>query len=63
MPRESEPQLKQEPGVRRPYSAPRLRCLDLQADQVLSVGCKTLSGGTSSLADCAFHTCGGEYGS
>jgi len=54
---------KKNPG-RKPYQKPRLRTIELVADEVLAVGCKVQNGttGVNNLkASCAFpRTCYGE---
>lgn len=44
---------------RRTYSKPQLRSVDLVADQVLSVGCKTTSSGIAfGVIPCTANSCG-----
>lgn len=45
---------------RRPYAAPRIARVDLEAEQVLAAGCKTEMGGTGPLPPgCLAGSCGG----
>ena len=54
---------KKKPG-KKPYQKPKLRTIELVADEVLAVGCKVQSGTTgvnNPKASCAFpRTCYGE---
>ncbi|MBA4386566.1 MAG: hypothetical protein C0404_01215 [Verrucomicrobia bacterium] len=44
--------------VKRPYKKPVLRTIELSAEEVLSVGCKTLSGGFDAGATpCSLNNC------
>jgi hypothetical protein len=36
--------------MKRPYEKPELTVIDFSADEVMAVGCKVSSGGTSKLA-------------
>ena len=46
---------------RRPYQAPELTRVRLEADQVLGIGCKTTSGGSASGASpCTTGSCAAE---
>jgi hypothetical protein len=41
-----------------PYEKPRLRAIELSAEEVLGVGCKTVSGGASHMASgCLAFNC------
>jgi len=43
---------------RRPYEAPNVARVDLKADEVLGIGCKTLKAGRSLGKNCVISTCG-----
>jgi hypothetical protein len=42
---------------RRAYTKPRLRSIDLVADQVLGVGCKLDGGGLGAVVGCTLNNC------
>jgi hypothetical protein len=43
---------------KRPYEKPRVRVIDLAADEVLAIGCKTISGGfNTGAAPCTANSC------
>jgi hypothetical protein len=44
-----------------PYEKPRLRVIELTAEEVLAVGCKTAAGGAPLPPNCL--SCGGNLGS
>jgi len=44
-----------------PYEKPRLRVIELTAEEVLAVGCKTAAGGVPLQPNCL--SCGGNLGS
>ncbi len=50
-----------EPSPRKAYLPPLLARVDLQADEVLAIGCKmvTFSSGLGSTANCIVNTCAG----
>ncbi|MDQ7786111.1 MAG: hypothetical protein RDU01_00725 [Thermodesulfovibrionales bacterium] len=41
------------------YEKPKLRAIDLTADEVLAVGCKTHAGGGPATPTCAVRKCAG----
>jgi hypothetical protein len=43
---------------RRVYEAPQVARVDLKADEVLAIGCKTLRSGRASGKSCVITTCG-----
>ena len=54
---------KMNENEKKPYEAPQLRCIDLEARDVMGVGCKTLAGGPNTLqpAGCGISsTCSSE---
>jgi hypothetical protein len=54
----TESRSEQEQSGRRPYEAPQVAQVNLHADEVLAIGCKTLAGGSSPLKSCVITTCG-----
>lgn len=46
--------------IRRPYEKPTLRIIELASEEVMSVGCKTNSGGFAVGSQiCTFRSCAG----
>jgi hypothetical protein len=41
------------------YEKPKLRAIDLTADEVLAIGCKTAHGGGPNSPSCAVKKCAG----
>jgi hypothetical protein len=56
---QSESRSSEAPAKRRPYQPPRLVSVDLAADEVLAIGCKTPVWGNSPLApyNCTAKAC------
>ncbi len=51
---------EKEKKSRKTYEKPRLRVIELAAEEVLGVGCKTVSGGFArGAAPCVFSGCAG----
>jgi hypothetical protein len=55
---QTEPRAGAARGERRPYQAPEVARVDLKADEVLGIGCKTLKAGRASGKSCVITTCG-----
>jgi hypothetical protein len=55
---QAEPRDGAKRAARRPYSAPEVARVDLKADEVLGIGCKTLKTGRSANVSCVISTCG-----
>jgi hypothetical protein len=53
-----EPSAEEAAKERRPYEAPRVARVDLKADEVLAIGCKTLRAGRAFGQSCVITTCG-----
>jgi len=50
----------EEKDKKRPYEKPRLRTIELAAEEVLAAGCKTVGGGFAPLASpCLMNSCAG----
>jgi hypothetical protein len=49
--------------AKQPYRKPRLRTIELTAEEVLGAGCKTLAGGGVAPPSCVAGNCGLEEGS
>ncbi len=43
--------------TRRPYEAPRLRVIELVADEVLAIGCKLSTSGQTAFGNTTFNQC------
>ena len=46
-----------EKKTRRPYAAPRLKVIELVADEVLAIGCKLSTSGQTAFGNTSFHQC------
>jgi hypothetical protein len=55
---QTEPRAAEARGARRPYEAPEVARVDLKADEVLGIGCKTLKAGRAANKSCVITTCG-----
>ena len=53
-----EPPAGQAARERRPYESPQVALVDLKADEVLAIGCKTLKSGRAAGTSCVITTCG-----
>jgi hypothetical protein len=50
----------EEKGKKRTYEKPRLRTIELAAEEVLAAGCKTIGGGAAPFASpCMINSCAG----
>ena len=53
--------MKKDEGLKKPYQKPRLRIIELAAEETLAVGCKTAIGGMAvgGLPPCLTNGCAG----
>lgn len=55
------PMKTQKSPPKKPYTSPKLKKIALKADEILAIGCKSASGGSSAAAPppCTIGTCAG----